>query len=629
MVPRTIGKYRLIEKVGRGGMGTVYRAVDESLERDVAVKILNAEITEPEVIKRFRAEAVTLARLHHPGIAVVHELYQDNGDFFMVMEFVRGETFQQLSERLGQVPLEQALALGAQALDALAYAHRLGVVHRDLKPSNLMLSDTGLVKVMDFGIARIVGSEHLTGDGSMMGTPAYMSPEQVRGAEVDGRADLYSMAVVLYRLLAGRLPFEADTAIAFAQKQLYEPPTPLKTVRPELPPWCEAVLARALEKSPGDRFQTAEEFREALVGSASSSLVNAPGLAAFMGDATTCTVPTPIGILRDNSVEAKRTTGSRPLSGVFAAPDSGQTPAVREPTTQRTVVISGKYFFAGTATIALLLIALLAAIIIVARRPLGIPVADQVAARLAPPAERAPAPASPATATPGSASPSNAASAPTSSPTPAPSTPPAPGSIPRTRSGDAGDKSASLAQSLLPPTPQSSAVSKATLGNAKPPAAPATPAAPNAVSSSGPNASPADRHVAPRNLPPVGFDRLKLLVLDGSRSREQDARIQFADGRIIIIAVGQRLVASLPYEDVLTLSSSRSRQPRWRNANGTDSSADLPGGAFGFLKSDRTWIAIQTRDHTYVLRSARDDIAPLARTAAERTGLGVVTVGGK
>ena len=605
MVARTVGKYRFVEKVGRGGMGTVYRAVDESLERDVAIKILNSEITEPEVIKRFRAEAVTLARLNHPGIAVVHELYQENDDLFMVMEFVRGQTFQQISEAAGPLPLDQVASLGAQALDALAYAHRFGIVHRDLKPSNLMLSDTGIVKVMDFGIARIVGSEHLTGDGSMMGTPAYMAPEQVRGDEVDARADLYSMAVVLYRLLAARLPFEADTAIAFAQKQLHETPTPLTAIRPDLAPSCEAVFVRALEKASGDRFQTAEEFKEALIASAATAEVTRRVTVPFTSEATTCTVPTPVAMRREAAADSKRLTPSRPLT------------APVEPITQRTVVISGKYFFAGTALIALLLIALLTAVVIVARRPLGIPAADQLAARLAPAVERAAAVESsrPLPPAPG-AQPASTDSAAKSAGLPAPpgrlAAPPVPAPPNPAHAATAGAQPIAVSKAVGPKT-------------ATPPAVPATPA----NSPAGAAAVSGDRKTAAASLPAMSFDNLKLLVVDGKRSREQDAIVHLSDGRIIIIAVGERMVASLPYADVLTLSSSRSRQPRWRNANGTDSNSDLGGGAFGFLKSDRTWLAIQTKDHTYVVRSARDEIAPLARATSERTGLPVVSVSGK
>src|SRR3954453_16592467 len=187
MIGQTVGKYRIAARLGRGGMGTVYRAVDETLGRDVAIKILNPDVADADILKRFRAEAVTLARLNHPNIATLYELTQHGDDLLMVMEFVRGETFDRLSDRLGPLPFDRAAMLCSHVLDALGHAHRAVIVHRDLKPANLMLAESGLVKVMDFGIARMVGTEHLTTDGYMMGTPPYMAPEQVMGNEVDGR----------------------------------------------------------------------------------------------------------------------------------------------------------------------------------------------------------------------------------------------------------------------------------------------------------------------------------------------------------------------------------------------------------------------------------------------------------
>src|SRR3954469_7699599 len=165
MIGQTLGKYRVIDRIGRGGMGTVYRAVDDTLHRDVAIKILNTGLNDPEVAKRFRAEAITVARLNHPGIATVYELFEHDGQWLMVMEFVRGETLERLIERAGPLSAERAADLCTQALAALTHAHGLGVVHRDLKPANLMLTDGGAVKIMDFGIARVSGSEHLTSAG--------------------------------------------------------------------------------------------------------------------------------------------------------------------------------------------------------------------------------------------------------------------------------------------------------------------------------------------------------------------------------------------------------------------------------------------------------------------------------
>ena len=217
MVGQNIGKYRVLDRVGRGGMGTVYRALDETLHREVAIKVLNADLNDEAVAKRFRAEAVTVARLNHPGIATVYELFQHDGQWLMVMEFLRGETLEALVSRKGALSVTHAAELCMQALSALAHAHSLGVVHRDLKPANMMLSDTGVVKIMDFGIARVAGTEHLTSAGFMMGTPAYMAPEQVVAGDIDARADLYAMGVVLFHLATAKLPFKGKTPFEMVQ----------------------------------------------------------------------------------------------------------------------------------------------------------------------------------------------------------------------------------------------------------------------------------------------------------------------------------------------------------------------------------------------------------------------------
>ena len=179
MVGQNVGKYRVLDKIGRGGMGTVYKAVDETLHREVAIKVLNAELNDPEVAKRFRSEAITVARLSHPGIATIYELFEHGSEWLMVMEFVRGETLENMIARMGPLSAQRAAEFCMQALAALAHAHSMGVVHRDLKPANLMVTENGTIKVMDFGIARVSGGEHLTNAGFMMGTPSYMAPEQV------------------------------------------------------------------------------------------------------------------------------------------------------------------------------------------------------------------------------------------------------------------------------------------------------------------------------------------------------------------------------------------------------------------------------------------------------------------
>jgi serine/threonine-protein kinase len=260
----TVGKYRILAPIGRGATGVVYKALDQSLGRDVAIKALIRDRAEASAMKRFRAEATTLARLNHPGIATIHELIESKSDLLMVMELVRGESLERLCDRIGPIPPEQAAHIVDQVLAALDNAHRAGVVHRDIKPANIMVTEAGGVKIMDFGIARVLSNERMTIDGSMMGTPAYMPPEQVLGHQVDARSDLYSVGAVLYRLLAGALPFAADNAIAVLQKHVSEPPTPLQRHVEGLPDWCEPVVQRALAKAPDDRFQSAVAFREAL-----------------------------------------------------------------------------------------------------------------------------------------------------------------------------------------------------------------------------------------------------------------------------------------------------------------------------------------------------------------------------
>jgi protein kinase-like protein len=260
----TVGKYRIVGPLGRGATGVVYRAVDDTLGREVALKILNPAHTDPEILKRFRAEATVLASLNHPGIATIYELLQSETELLMVMELVRGETIERWSNRLGPLAPDRAAYLIDGILSALEHAHRAGVVHRDMKPANVMLTESGRVKVMDFGVARVCGAEHITMNGYLIGTPAYMAPEQVLGQAVDGRADLYSVGVMFHRLLTGMLPFTAETAVGMLQQQISKAPTPLHVHRNDLPDWCEAIVQRALAKSPDDRFQNAGSFREAL-----------------------------------------------------------------------------------------------------------------------------------------------------------------------------------------------------------------------------------------------------------------------------------------------------------------------------------------------------------------------------
>jgi serine/threonine-protein kinase len=264
MVGTSIGKYRVVELLGSGAMGKVYKAIDETLDREVAIKILNPELADADLMRRFRTEATTLARLNHPEIATIHELLRSDQDVVMVMELVRGESLDRMLERLGALPPERVAYLVDRVLSALDHAHLAGIVHRDMKPANVMVTASGGIKIMDFGVAFIRGAEHVGAVGGMVGTPAYMPPEQILGHDVDGRADLYAVGVIFYRLLTGAFPFSADTMEDMLRKQLSDLPTPLRQHRDGLPAWCEGIVQRALAKSPADRFQAAKEFRSAL-----------------------------------------------------------------------------------------------------------------------------------------------------------------------------------------------------------------------------------------------------------------------------------------------------------------------------------------------------------------------------
>jgi serine/threonine-protein kinase len=221
MIGDIIGNYRIVRELGQGGMGAVYEGIDIMVERPVAIKMLKAELAgNPDVIERFRVEAVTLARLNHPCIATLYSFFREGENYYMVMEFVRGETLEDLIRRSGRLAAEYAADILAQTLDGMAHAHAMGVLHRDIKPANIMITGEGRVKVTDFGIARVLGSSRMTRDGRIIGTLEYLAPERIRGEEADVRSDLYSVGVVMYEAISGRLPFTADTDYDLMQAHL-------------------------------------------------------------------------------------------------------------------------------------------------------------------------------------------------------------------------------------------------------------------------------------------------------------------------------------------------------------------------------------------------------------------------
>ncbi|MDZ7631346.1 MAG: protein kinase [Gemmatimonadaceae bacterium] len=265
MIGERIGHLRVIASIGVGGMGAVWHAVDELLDRHVALKVIRPELmSRPGLAERFRSEAIVLARLQHPCIAALYGLEKRGEEFVMVMEFVDGETLDSRLAQHGALPWPEATRITRAVLDALDHAHESGVIHRDIKPANVMITRAGRVKVMDFGIARLVGAQRQTRTGAAVGTPSYMSPEQLLGQEVDGRADVYAVGTLLYELSTGHLPFEVEGDYLRMIAQLQQIPPLPSTHNPSLPPGLDLIIARALQKEPGDRFATSGEFRDAL-----------------------------------------------------------------------------------------------------------------------------------------------------------------------------------------------------------------------------------------------------------------------------------------------------------------------------------------------------------------------------
>ena len=254
------GRYRILRRLGRGGMADVYLAEDEELGRRVAIKILNdRHAADEQFVERFRREATNAAGLSHPNIVSIYDRGEAEGTYYIAMEYLEGSTLKDIVLQRGPLDVGEAIGFTRDILDALKVAHRKGIVHRDIKPHNVMSDSDGRVKVTDFGIAR-AGASQMTEVGSIIGTAQYLSPEQARGGVVDARSDLYSVGVVLYELLTGTVPFTGDTPVEIAMKHLSTVPEPPSGRRPEVPLALDQIVLRALAKDPDERYQTAEEM---------------------------------------------------------------------------------------------------------------------------------------------------------------------------------------------------------------------------------------------------------------------------------------------------------------------------------------------------------------------------------
>jgi serine/threonine protein kinase len=282
--PRLLGgRYELDGVVGRGGMAEVYRARDIRLDRIVAIKTLRADLARDQIFQaRFRREAQSAASLNHPSIVAVYDTGEDMATGvpvpYIVMEYVDGRTVRDLLQEGHRLLPERSLEIIDGVLRALDYSHQAGIVHRDIKPGNVMVTRNGDIKVMDFGIARAMSDAQatMTQTAQVIGTAQYLSPEQARGERVDARSDLYSAGCLLYELLTGRPPFTGDSPVAIAYQHVRENPVPPSRVDPDVPAWADAIVLKAMAKSPADRYQTAADMRADLQRAASGMPVSAP-----------------------------------------------------------------------------------------------------------------------------------------------------------------------------------------------------------------------------------------------------------------------------------------------------------------------------------------------------------------
>jgi serine/threonine protein kinase len=318
-----LGHYRIIREIARSN-DAVYEAIDTRINRRVAVKELMmppgaTDAVRQDRIARFQREARAAGSLTHPNIVTIFETEQENGRYFIVMEYLEGDNLRQKMDREGALPPDEAVRIATQVLDGLAHAHSKGVIHRDIKPENIHILPTGLVKITDFGIARLKYEPNLTMDGQIFGTPSYMSPEQVQGGAIDEHSDLFSVGVILYEMLAGYKPFQGDSVITITYNIVHtEPPSP-----PSIPAPLEWVIRKALRKNPAERFHSALEMKQALE-SALAQLHAPPVIATPMGAPSPYGAPAPTGGYPPYSAPA-------PTGGTLPPP-YGAPPPVPPPT---------------------------------------------------------------------------------------------------------------------------------------------------------------------------------------------------------------------------------------------------------------------------------------------------------
>ena len=344
-VPKVIGRYEIVEELGRGAMGSVFKAKDPAVGRIVALKTIHTTALEgaqsEEYRTRFYREARASGVLAHPGIVPVFDVGEDQGAPFLVMEFVEGRTLGEAIKKGERFTLDRVCEIGQQIAEALGYAHRQGVIHRDIKPANILMTSKEVYgserpRITDFGIAKLASSD-ITTTGQLLGTPSFMPPEQFTGSPIDGRADLFSLGVILYSLATGEQPFPGETMTAVSYKVVYTEPVPPAKLNPAIPARVEAVILKCLAKSPADRYQTGEELALDLASVRTNPVTSvmqpAPLMPSAMESDATLGPNAVSGSLRQAQVVKASQSGSREAAAGArqAAASQGLKPAAAKP----------------------------------------------------------------------------------------------------------------------------------------------------------------------------------------------------------------------------------------------------------------------------------------------------------